>query len=320
MDLEQRILEKFPLRITAGALEKANIYARLARLDGKTVEAYMHLVGDDIIEDVVLTKEQYVGEAFCQPTTLGLQETYKELEETTISGWCHSHGDFGNFFSSMDKANVRSFSHMGGIHKELDGVPLDIFYNIVVNARNDAPYAALSYHYEGKIGLIEDVPIVLLPEGTILSDQAANEHIKSALRHPCAEFVPLFEFNHLQPDRKMLEQLVGKSTYKERIQEAREQVHKEPQAYSPHFLHILDTLDGKQSRLWVDRSAEFFVYYLHQAPTMEEKDTVKELLASNTYLEKNTHIRHFLEIIVEVSYAARSSSAPLGNRKAAQNI
>jgi hypothetical protein len=320
MTLEDIILEKFPLRIMQGTLDTAQSFARLATLDGQAVEAYMHLVGDDVIKDVVLTKEQYVGAAFCQPTVQGLADTYASLGDNQIVGWCHSHADFSNFFSSMDKNNVRTFTDMGGIVRDIEGEPISLFYNLVVNVRNDTPYSAISYFYQGNYGLIEHVPLIVLPGGTKLSEQAASEQLKSALRHPCAESVPPFEFTHLQPDMRMLEILVGdtpKITYKQHVHAERELYAKTPAQYSSSFESVLDALEGRSSRLWVDRVADIFVHYMRQAPTAHEKDAVKRLLDTNSYLKKNQHIKQFLDIILEASYAARSPAATLGNTETA---
>ncbi len=329
MSLEAMIQETFPFKITQGALDTANTYARLARLDDKTVEAYMHLVGDDVLTDVFLTKEQYVGTAFCQPTVKGLADTYAGLDGKKIAGWCHSHAEFSNFFSTLDKQNVLSFSDIGGIKKELDNEPISLFYNLVVNARNDIPFCALAYEYKGNYGLIEHIPLIVLPGGTALSEQTAKEHLSSALRHPCPESVPPFEFLHIAPDEKMLEKIIGEEplkqveqkikriTYKEKIGEQRILYEDEPRLYSQRFGEVLDILEGKKSRQWIDRVADVLLYYMKEAPTQKEKEAVHNIVHSNSYLRKNPHIQRFLDIILEASYAARPTAAPLGNRKTA---
>ena len=104
-DIEEIVRRDYPLRIRQGALSDAYAYARNAWIDGERVEAYMHMIGDDTIEEIILNPAQKVTTNTCVPTIFGRNQV-SQMKKNII-GWCHSHGDLDIFFSYFDRSTAK---------------------------------------------------------------------------------------------------------------------------------------------------------------------------------------------------------------------
>lgn len=358
--LEEMILEQFPLTMTQGALDKANFYAKYNMVNEQVCEAYLFMLGNssyEYIEDVVLAREQFMEPARCYLTYDGKIHR-RELVHTQVPvlGWCHTHAAYSNFFSSLDIQNAQEFrSEDGGKFVTIEGSSLHLYYHVVVNAANDAPYGVIGYRHNGHDSwkFIMDAPIRIIseknPDICVPTPDEAKKQLQEARCIAGEERYdkrdPSLSHGLSQKPSQKLEQLVAAkvSSIKEKesdchgsagqeishlhsayqrvsfsstLQKYSLDMQKNPQLYSSGFSELLRILEGKYSHSWQNRSLDVISHYVRYIPSEKEYAAVQEILSSNTHLRKRQRIYYTLLMkFIEVRYATSTSDPSVGKRK-----
>ena len=103
----------FSLTLTKYAWEKCKIVVKGAFEElGQAVESYWLLLGDNIVRDIIVPKQD-VSFAFVHVDSENILDMKNEIHanKLNILGWGHSHANFGVFFSGTDVRNQERTLH-----------------------------------------------------------------------------------------------------------------------------------------------------------------------------------------------------------------
>ena len=327
LSLEKKLLDRYPLCIREGALETANIYARLAVCEEERVEVFMHMVGNDVIEDIYPTLQQLVGPGSCTTVGDGKAQVYSwmQREKTRQIGWCHSHAEYNTFFSSIDVETIKKMLSEGPT-RTIDGEDVQYLYGLVVNAANDAPYGVLAYRKadEEKAHVVQDIPVHIVPGGCAIDEGVARGILDDALFHVSShssdsEFPPV---QAIPPEVRSqgtapLPDVVRDDPllpYHAQVEAERNRLLASPKLYGDHFAQVIDMIGGQGPRLWIHRAIGVLHLYENKKTTQAEREAIKRILNASTYLRRR-HNELFGFLQSYLTHAASTTDPPLGERR-----